>query len=499
MIVNHNTNALNTYNRLNSAGKAKSNAMEKLSSGMRINKAADDAAGASVSQEMRAQIRGLEQASRNIQDGISLVQTAEAGLGSIQNPNLQRMRELILQALNGTLTQDDRIKIQNELENVKASIDDIANNTEFNTTKLLAPPTTNESIPPKWTPGTADIVFVVDITGSMGGKIATVKNNIDGFINKITGNGIDVNMGLITYGDVNPAQGGDPVVKTALTSDLNSFKSYINNIKLTSGGDANESGLEGIADPANGALSYSLRPDSAKQFILVTDALVHDDSKDGDGGDGMSTFDIDDIATDLKNKGIKLTVVGTNDTKSQLNRLTDPTGGQYINIDSNFQDELSSFASKILIDAGCQKEISIDEMPKLQLQVGANSGQQFQLELFDARTKKLGVDDVKIDPIDEAEKSLEKVDKAMELVSSQRSKFGAYQNALEHISKNVDNYGYNISAAESRISDADMAKEILDMSKNSIIEQAAQSILHQAEKMPESVLNLMNSWQGKQL
>nr|WP_281396434.1 flagellin [Clostridium aciditolerans] len=137
-------------------------------------------------------------------------------------------------------------------------------------------------------------------------------------------------------------------------------------------------------------------------------------------------------------------------------------------------------------------------MPKLQLQVGANSGQQFQLELFDARTKKLGVDDVKIDPIDEAEKSLEKVDKAMELVSSQRSKFGAYQNALEHISKNVDNYGYNISAAESRISDADMAKEILDMSKNSIIEQAAQSILHQAEKMPESVLNLMNSWQGKQ-
>ena len=496
MVINHNLDAMNTCNKLNSAAKLKNNAMEKLSSGLRINKAADDAAGASISEKMKAQIRGLEQAGENIQDGISLVQTAEAGLGSIQDPNLQRMRELLIQGLNGTLNQSDRMMIQDELENIKGGINNIANNTEFNTIKLLSPPSSQSNIPPKWTPGTADIVFIIDRTGSMGSQIDNVKNNIDGFINKITSNGIDVNMGLVTYGDVNPSQGSDPIVKTELTNDLNKFKTYINNITLTGGGDANESGLEGIADTTEGALSYSLRPDSAKQFILVTDAFVHDSTAHGDG-DGMSTFDIHDVASDVKNKGIKLTVVSNDSAATQLKILSDTTGGQYIDVNSNFEEQLSSFASNILVDAGCKQEANLDEMPILNLQVGANSGQEFQVELFDARTKHLGIDDIKVDPVEEAEKSLEKVDKAMDLVSSQRSKFGAYQNVLEHIGNNVGNYDYNITSSESRITDADMAKEVVEMTKNSIIEQSAQSILKQAENMPQSIINLMDKWQGK--
>ena len=116
MIINHNINSIISGNRADKAERAKANAMGKLSSGLRINQASDDAAGSAISQKMKAQIRGLEQAQTNIQDGISLVQTAEAGLGSIQNPNLVRMKELILQALNGTLSQEDRAKIQNELD-----------------------------------------------------------------------------------------------------------------------------------------------------------------------------------------------------------------------------------------------------------------------------------------------------------------------------------------------------------------------------------------------
>lgn len=498
MIINHNIDVLTAYNKINAAGKTKANAMEKLSSGLRINTASDDAAGSAISQKMKAQIRGLDQADRNIQDGISLVQTAESGLGSIQNPNLSRMRDLILQASNGTLTQPDRMNIQNEINSIKASIDDIANNTEFNTIKVLCPPNSGNSTPPKWTPGTADIVFVIDITGSMGSKINEVKNNIDGFINKITENGIDVNMGLVTYGDVNSDQGGDPVVKTTMTSNLEEFKTYINSISLTGGGDYYESGLEGIADAANGALSYSFRADSAKQIILVTDAPVHDNNTDSDGGDGLSNFDIDDVAADVKSKGIKLTVVSTDavDTKTQFERLYGTTGGEYINISSNFQEQLNSYASKILIDAGCKEEIKAGKMPILQLQVGANSGQQFQVELFDARTKNLGIDDISVDTIDEAEKALEAVDNSINIVSKQRGKFGAYQNALEHIGNNVGNYSYNITSAESRISDADIAKEVMEMSKNSIIEQSAQSILQQAEKMPQSIIDLMSKWQG---
>lgn len=500
MIINHNINALTAYNKCNAAGSVKSDAMEKLSSGLRINRAADDAAGSAIHQKMKAQIRGLEKASKNIQDGVSLVQTAEAGLGSIQNPNLLRMRELIVQALNGTLNQADRMKIQNELESVKASINDIANNTEFNTIKVLSTPTLDNSVPPKYSPGTADIVFIIDITGSMGSKINEVKNNIDGFINKISDNGIDVNMGLITYGDVNQDQGGDSILKSSMTSDLATFKSYINSITLTNGGDYYESSLEGIADSANGALSYTLRDDSAKQFILVTDAPTHDNISDGDndGGDGKSTFDIDEVAIELKNKGIKLTIVSdlSSGIKNQLQRLSGPTNGDYLDINGNFQEQLSTFADKVLLDAGYENKVETDEIPTLELQVGANSGQKFTVQLFDARTKNLGIEDVTVENIEDGEKSLVKVDKAIETVSAQRGKFGSYQNALEHIYNNAGNYGYNLTSADSRISDADMAKEVMEMTKSSIIEEAAQSMLKQANNMQESIINLMSKWQG---
>lgn len=490
MIINHNINAINAYNKLNDSGNLKSNAMEKISSGMRINKAADDSAGSAIDQKMKAQIRGLEQAGRNIQDGISLIQTAEAGLGSIQDPNLLRMRELIIQALNGTLNQDDRMTIQNELENVKASIDDIANNTEFNTIKVLSPPISN-FINSKMTSGKVDIVFIIDRTGSMDSIIGEVENNIDGFINKIADNGINVNMGLITYGDVNE---GDSLFKSSITSDLDTFKSYISNISPNGGGDANESGLEGIADITNGALSYTLRSDATKQFILVTDAQVHNSSTDG--GDGESSFSIDDVANELKNKGIKLTVVSNSSTKDQLQRLSDLTNGYYLDINSNFQQQLSTYASKVLLDSGGEKEVRIDEMPKLKLQVGANSGDEFKVELFDARTKNLGIVDVTVNSIEEAKNSLEKVDKAIGIVSQQRGKFGAYQNALEHVSNNVSNYNYNLTSADSRISDADIAKEVMEVAKNGIIQESAQNILKQSNQMQQSVLDLISKWKG---
>ncbi|WP_191557263.1 flagellin N-terminal helical domain-containing protein [Metabacillus idriensis] len=136
MRINHNIAALNTYNKLNSASTAQSKSMEKLSSGQRINRAGDDAAGLAISEKMRGQIRGLDQASRNSQDGISMIQTAEGALSETQNI-LQRMRELSVQASNGTNTDDDREALNNEVTELIGEIDRIANQTEFNTKKLL--------------------------------------------------------------------------------------------------------------------------------------------------------------------------------------------------------------------------------------------------------------------------------------------------------------------------------------------------------------------------
>lgn len=184
LIINHNISALNIFNNMNENNSVNSKTMNRISSGLRINCAADDSAGLGISQEMKAQIRGLAQAERNIQDGISLIQTAEGGLSEIENPNLQRMRELAVQAANGTLTSEDRDKIQKEIDEIKNGINDIANNTEFNEIKVLRPPISET--PPITTSGKADIVFVVDNTGSMSGIQTTVANNITNFIDSIT-------------------------------------------------------------------------------------------------------------------------------------------------------------------------------------------------------------------------------------------------------------------------------------------------------------------------
>lgn len=137
MRIQHNIAAINNYRSQQQLGKVVSGSMEKLSSGKRINRAADDAAGSAISEKMRAQMRGLSQAERNIQDGISLVKTADAGLGEIANPNLVRLRELAIQAATDTLTTMEREIIQLEVEQILAGIDEIANSTEFNTRPLL--------------------------------------------------------------------------------------------------------------------------------------------------------------------------------------------------------------------------------------------------------------------------------------------------------------------------------------------------------------------------
>jgi flagellin len=137
MRINHNIAALNTYRQLNNANGAQGKSMEKLSSGLRINRAGDDAAGLSISEKMRGQIRGLEQASRNAQDGISLIQTAEGALNET-HAILQRMRELSVQASNDTNVTADRVSISDELKQLKGEITRIANETEFNTQKLIS-------------------------------------------------------------------------------------------------------------------------------------------------------------------------------------------------------------------------------------------------------------------------------------------------------------------------------------------------------------------------
>ncbi|WP_312193451.1 flagellin [Exiguobacterium sp.] len=177
MIINHNVTALNTLNKLTSANSAQSKSMEKLASGLRINKAGDDAAGLAISEKMRAQVRGLDQAGRNAQDGISMIQTAEGALNETHDI-LQRMRELAVQSGNDTNTDSDRNEIQKEVNQLTSEINRIGNTTEFNTKKLLDGTKTNVDVKVNTvgsaavagTGGTAG-VYKIDLTGMDGGSI----------------------------------------------------------------------------------------------------------------------------------------------------------------------------------------------------------------------------------------------------------------------------------------------------------------------------------------
>ena len=447
LIINHNITALRALNKLSENDKASSKTMERLSSGLRINSAADDSAGLAISEKMRSQIRGLEQAQDNIQDAISLIQTAEGGLGEIINPNLQRLRELAVQASNGTFTSSDLSAIQNEIDQIKGEIDGIANNTEFNEIKVLSPPIIE-------TPGTklngeTDIVFIVDVSGSMGSTIDNVINNLDEFVTKFKEQGIDANFGLVSYSDVNVAE---PLKKWDFTSDPTSVKNNMIELRanMLGGGDYEESGLEGIKDPEKGALSFPFRDSSSKQFILITDAPVHDASSTG-----LSIYDIDNVAEELADKEIKLTVVGPlyGTAQSQLKRLTEPTGGNYFNVNGDFSEQLTTYADAVIEDAGTYEQL--DEMLTLNFLVGPESGDKLVVELYDARTPNLGIDSIKVDPWEEAQKAIEKIDRAIKKASSARSRYGAYQNALEHVSNNVSNYEINLVATEARIRDTD--------------------------------------------
>jgi flagellin len=453
--------------------------LEKLVTGKRINKAADDASGLAISQKMKAQIQGLTQAQRNIQDGISLIQTAESGLGKIVD-NLLRLRELAIKSSNDDLTSEDREAVQDEVNQILAGIDDIAVNTKFNTTNLLGPQSQASS-----SAGEADIVFVIDSTGSMDSVISNVISNLDEFVSTIQSEGVNVRLGLVTYKDKN-FDGPDYLQKTDFTSDESAFKATLTDISVGGGGDTPESGLEAIEDPILGATSFAYTPGASKQLIMVTDAPVHTQS-----GDGLSSYNIDDVISDLSSRGIVATIVSdpTGDPDAQLKPIADGTGGDFLNIYGSFTSELQTLATKIAASSGA----SLDNTETLHLQIGANSGETFPIRLFDCRAKSLGINEISMLTRVSSEQAIPKIDSAIQTISERQGLFGAYQNALEHVLRTVSTSQDNLTSSESRITDVDMAQEISKYTAAQISTQASVAMLVQANQQPNLILSLLKT------
>ncbi|MGG4510327.1 flagellin [Heyndrickxia sporothermodurans] len=445
---------------MNSASAGQQKSMEKLSSGLRINRAGDDAAGLAISEKMRSQIKGLDMASKNSQDGISMIQTAEGALNETHDI-LQRMRELATQSANDTNTTDDRKEIQKEINQLTSEINRIGNTTEFNTKKLLNG----------------------DVKGTGGAGAADASATFD--------------FGTVAAGD-------------AGTSTKLSIGGEDYEIKFVSG------------DYDTTATSYNTG-DKSISIAVATNTPTAQEI-------------VDDVVQALKD------MRGADPTLSLTEFTFANDGTDKLKITANATGNYAGTSGKDSIEFKSGRSVTVSNVVEgtngaagaAQLQIGANNAQAFVISINDMRAASLGIagtaggtangvtniegsvtngsvgasfttadgvtngtsntpDEAALDVSthDKATKAIEVIDNAIKNVSAERSKLGAYQNRLEHTINNLNTSSENLTAAESRIRDVDMAKEMMTQTKNSILSQAAQAMLAQSNQMPQGVLQLL--------
>ncbi|MDR3296578.1 MAG: flagellin [Clostridiales Family XIII bacterium] len=482
MIINHNVPALNTYRSLTINRENTNKSLAKLSSGLRINSAGDDAAGLAISEKMRSQIRGLDQATRNAQDGKSLLQVSEGALNETHSI-LQRMKELSVQSANDTNTQFDRTEIQKEIEQLKTEVDRISRDTEFNTMKLLNGTKGATATPDK----SKNLNIAVVGTGLKDGNYT---------LQMKTGGGADV------FGAEN----------AQITATSSSNISLSGKIDATGAGTPGDIGLLAVTNDANGkpngigAQYGNYRLDASQNTSGSYDLTLHGP----DGRYQVKSFETGHTAVKFDEIGIVFNFSGTNsvsgsgyysftlETKSgggaPVLELTRPDSTKVsLTVDGYRGGNLNlgglEFQGSIgLSTSGVNVRVQDNS---LTLHIGANESQTMKVSVLDASTKALGVNLVDLTTQKNAETAVTLVDKAINRVSDERSKMGAIMNRLDHTIKNLGVSSENMTASESRIRDVDMAKEIMEFTKSNILSQASQSMLAQANAIPQGILSLL--------
>ena len=433
MVVQHNMQAANANRMLNITTNAQSKSTEKLSSGYRINRAADDAAGLSISEKMRKQIRGLDQASSNAQDGISCVQTAEGALTEVHSM-LQRMNELSVQAGNGTMSQDDRQNIQDELDQLVTEIDRVSETTKFNETYLLK--------------GDGE---------TNGNKRAFAANDVIGKIDGIT-----------------VAAKGNTAATLTDNADIT-----LGTVQVESSDNANFSIAAGDQTKAENVTKIT--SDGTNATVTLRDGTTVTDTK----GNIKTNYGIEAKAAGSAtiSKTLKAETTNAAITGTYTGNLDDKAAG-------------ATVTAKLAISATGTSALSNDTKALvLSFQVGAETSKENKIDVTmeSMSAKSIGVKGIKVTGKDStnADVAVNTVSAAIKKVSSQRSALGAVQNRLEHTINNLDNVVENTETAESRIRDTDMAEEMVNYSKNNILAQAGQSMLAQANQANQGVLSLL--------
>lgn len=549
-IVAHNMLAMNANRQFNIINKNKAKSTEKLSSGYRINRAADDAAGLSISEKMRRQIRGLSQGIDNTEDGISLCQVADGALAEVTEM-LHRITELSVQSANGTYTDEDRKAIQEEISQIQQEIDRIGETTEFNERKIFTGQTGTKIIPAVCEPCTASNLTVTGTPTDTTAMKYSISANSTGFsINSDTFTWSDFKNGSNTLSDT-------PITGGTYTFDYHGFTlslSADNNAKLDDIiGKLNGASFVTKAEPVKyenkidtygaagkvacrtplpedykvtihvekrddglyGCLAYNGMfgtPEKIQPYL--TDTGIHDIHfggnengtiyliSDANPFDGGVTVPIrfnapcteDDIYYTFNNATLKL------EYNSSLGGGLN--SGYYIrDIKTNPPQMIvpstpvlsginqTDYNGKVIKPA---ETIYSDKDLSLWIQSGSEAGQGMFLEVDRMNTTILGINDLDVSTASGANHALETIQGALEKVSANRSKIGAQQNRLEHTIANEQNVLENTTSAESLIRDTDMAKEMVEFSKGMILENVGQAMLAQANKSNQNVLSLLS-------
>lgn len=420
MRINTNVAALNTHRQLNAGSSAAAKNMERLSSGLRINRASDDAAGLAISEKMRGQIRGLEVAQKNAQNGVSLLQTAEGALNETHSI-LQRMRELAVQSANDTNTSSDRVKLQAEIDTLAEEVGRIGSTAEFNGKKLL--------------------------NGSFDGTFQIGANQ-------------DQNMSL-QIGDAQSFSLG-------ITGKVGMEQSSTVTAGATTG-DTLKAGTYSVTD--NGG-TFEVKDENGKVVASSANGLTFTTKAfDGTAGDDTFTFSQAVTSGTLSYDGTKVKAT------AEFTNNGIEAGTYTFNVADNVL--LDSHGEVVARSTDSQNFFGADGTNVFQATVPLTGGETLKVGGADVSTQSA------------ANKSITAINTAIETVAAERSKMGAVQNRLEFTNNSLSTTAENLTSAESRIRDVDMAKEMMTFTKNNILSQAAQAMLAQANQQPQAVLQLL--------
>ena len=445
MVVQHNMQAANANRMLNVTTSAQSKSTEKLSSGYRINRAADDAAGLTISEKMRKQIKGLDRASTNAEDGVSAVQTAEGALTEVHSM-LQRMNELATQSANGTNSNTDRKAIQDEIDQLTTEIDRVSETTKFNETYLLK--------------------------GDGAEKEHNVNAHdagLDGVTLTDKGDEVEVTLKTLNAGDKISIAGKNYTIGATTDEAKALYKNAKVGEKVTVGGTTYEIAATTNADKGqisktelDGKIDKGTTVEYGNKKVHVVDKTTGIDDNDSSIITAAKAYELESAEI------VKASSIGT-DTNATAGNLTD---------------------NKFTLTKG---KVNYNDALSFNLHVGADADMtnKITVNIDSMNSAGLGVKGIKADTEQDATYAIDAIADAISTVSSQRSALGAVQNRLEHTINNLDNVVENTTSAESRIRDTDMAEEMVNYSKNNILAQAGQSMLAQANQSNQGVLSLL--------